>query len=128
MMMMMMMLVNSHVSDYSLSAQTKRADNWPINFTFQTRCGNINDSAPNSDILLHNCPNTDLMPSTPANPPLLRHRLTYQSNHHNKKITTKLFSDPPYTILSMSCVNSFLRPPFPWLRTHFTWTTVWMST
>lgn len=48
----------------------------PTNLTFQTRWGSRRLSGLNELILAHIWPNTDLVPSGPARPPLLRDRFT----------------------------------------------------
>lgn len=57
----------------------------PTNLTFHTRCGSSRLSGLNELILAHIWPNTDLVPSGPARPPLLRERFTFRVKKKKKK-------------------------------------------
>lgn len=58
------------------AAEEKGDANTPTNLTFHTRWGSSRLSGLKELILAHIWPNTDLVPSGPASPPLLRERFT----------------------------------------------------
>lgn len=87
-------------------------ENLPTNLTFQTLWGSSKLSGLKELILAHIWPNTDLVPSGPARPPLLRERFTCRLQRKKQKrecglicffsVVNNFLLDRPVVLMSMS--------------------------